>query len=160
VPGAGTTVTLVLPLTLAIIDGLLVGVGGDCYILPLSVVDENVEPREHSSATGNGRNLIEVRGDLVPFLHLGDFFGFTSQPTEQERMVIVRAQGQRLGLVVDRIIGTHQTVVQGLGRFYRSVAPVSGATILGDGQVALILDVHGLVREINRRQGLRSQSAA
>jgi two-component system chemotaxis sensor kinase CheA len=158
--GRGTSVTLLLPLTMAIIDGLLVGVGGDCYILPLSVVDENVEPQSQESATGNARNLIEVRDELVPFLHLGEFFGASVSPTGQERIVIVRAQGQRLGLVVDRIIGTHQTVVQGLGRFYRNVAPVSGATILGDGQVALILDVHGLVREISRRQALRSQPAA
>jgi len=159
-PGRGTSVTLVLPLTLAIIDGLLVGIGEDCYILPLSVVDENVELQSQVSATGNDRKLIDVRGELVPFLNLGEFFGAEPGVPGQERIVIVRAQGQRLGLVVDRIIGTHQTVVQGLGRFYRNVAPVSGATILGDGQVALILDVHGLVREISRRQVPRAQPAA
>jgi len=159
-PGRGTSVTLVLPLTLAIIDGLLVGIGEDCYILPLSVVDENVELESQASATGNDRQLIEVRGELVPFINLGGFFGTKPGVPGQERIVIVRAQGQRVGLVVDRIIGTHQTVVQGLGRFYRNVAPVSGATILGDGQVALILDVHGLVREISRRQVPRAQPAA
>lgn len=146
--GLGTAVILTLPLTLAIIDGLLVDVGRDSYIIPLSVVDENVEITGDECATGNGRTLISVRGELIPFARLRQVFDSDGTAPEVERVVIVRAHGQRMGLVVDRILGTHQTVVQSLGRFYRDATHVSGATILGDGQVALILDVAGLVRTI------------
>jgi len=157
--GVGTTVILTLPLTLAIIDGLLVDVGRDSYIIPLSVVDENVEITADECATGNGRTLISVRGELIPFARLRQVFESDGTAPEVERVVIVRAHGQRMGLVVDRILGTHQTVVQSLGRFYRDATHVSGATILGDGQVALILDVAGLVRTIETGKH-RSQLSA
>lgn len=157
--GLGTTVILTLPLTLAIIDGLLVDVGRDSYIIPLSVVDENVEITADECATGNGRTLISVRGELIPFARLRQVFESDGTAPEVERVVIVRAHGQRMGLVVDRILGTHQTVVQSLGRFYRDATHVSGATILGDGQVALILDVAGLVRTIETGKQ-RSQLSA
>jgi two-component system chemotaxis sensor kinase CheA len=149
--GEGTTVTLTLPLTLAIIEGLLVGLDDDCFILPLSIVDENLEISGDDCATGNARNLIALRGSLIPFVRLRELFGGGGARPAMERVVIVRAGDQRLGLVVDRIIGTHQTVVQSLGHFYRQTTHVSGATILGDGRVALILDVAGLVSTFQLR---------
>jgi len=149
--GHGTTITLTLPLTLAIIEGLLVGLDNDCFILPLSVIDENLELAAGDCPTGNARNLITLRGSLIPFVRLRELFGFAGARPSMERIVIVRAGDQRLGLVVDRILGTHQTVVQSLGHFYRQAAHVSGATILGDGQVALILDVAGLVSTFQLR---------
>lgn len=145
-PGRGTSVLLTLPLTLAIIDGLLLELGGENYILPMSVVNENVEVCDRECATGNGRNLISVRGDLIPYISLRELFDTPGQRPQIERIVIVQAGHERVGLVVDRIQGAHQTVIQSLGRFYRECPGFSGATILGEGQVALILDVAGLVR--------------
>ncbi len=144
-PGHGTRVTLTLPLTLAIIDGLLVEIDGDRFILPMSIVNENVELTAGECATGNGRNLVALRGELVPYLRLREIFCSSSKRPDIERIVIVNADTERVGLVVDRILGTHQTVIQSLGRFYRNVSIFSGATIMGDGKVALILDVAGLV---------------
>jgi len=145
VKGQGTRVTFTLPLTLAIIDGLVVEVAGDCFIIPLSSVMENVELSDAQSATGNGRNLISVRDELVPYLCLRELFGFSKERPPLERIVIVQDGASRIGLAVDRIHGTHQTVIQSLGRFYDSIPLISGATIMGDGKVALILDVAGLI---------------
>lgn len=144
-PGQGTRVTLTLPLTLAIIEGLLVELGPDCFIIPMSLVAENVELPRADRSRNNGRNVIAVRGELVPYLRLRELFDSASPELEIEKVVIVNHAGHRLGLVVDRVIGSHQTVIQSLGRFYRHVEIVSGATIMGDGRVALILDVARLV---------------
>ena len=145
-PGAGTSISLTLPLTLAIIDGLLVEIGGDQFIVPMSVVTENVELNRTQRASNNGRNVVAVRGDLVPYIRLREVFGIGGQEHEIEKIVIVRYEEQRVGLVVDRVLGSHQTVIQSLGSFYRNIDLVSGATIMGDGRVALIVDVAGLVR--------------
>jgi two-component system chemotaxis sensor kinase CheA len=145
-PGAGTSISLTLPLTLAIIDGLLVEIGGDQFIVPMSVVTENVELNRTQRASNNGRNVVAVRGDLVPYIRLREVFGIEGQEHEIEKIVIVRYEEQRVGLVVDRVLGSHQTVIQSLGSFYRNIDLVSGATIMGDGRVALIVDVAGLVR--------------
>jgi len=144
--GAGTTVALSLPLTLAIIEGQLVSIGGDQFIIPMSTVAENVELEAAERTTRNGRNLIPVRGELIPYIRLRDLFEIRGQPPEIEKIVIVYHEGQRVGLVVDRVLGSHQTVIQSLGRFYRNIEVASGATIMGDGRVALILDLAGLVR--------------
>jgi two-component system chemotaxis sensor kinase CheA len=144
--GQGTTISLTLPLTLAIIDGLLVEIGRDQFIVPMSVVTENVELRRADRARNNGRNLVAVRGEQVPYIHLRELFGQEEGEPEIEKIVIVRHEDQRVGLVVDRVLGSHQTVIQSLGRFYRGVEVLSGATIMGDGRVALILDLGGLVR--------------
>lgn len=157
--GVGTCVELTLPLTLAIIEGLLVSVGDDYYILPLSVVEENCERYANESATGNKRNLITLRGDLIPFLSLREVFETGETGPSIERIVVVRIHGQRLGLVVDRILGSHQTVVQSLGHFYKDTPYVSGATILGDGRAALILNTAGLLAQHNLQDSpLRQKS--
>jgi two-component system, chemotaxis family, sensor kinase CheA len=145
-PGSGTTITLTLPLTLAIIDGLLVEVGPDQFILPMAAVLENVEITQLQRLRNNSRNAIAVRGELVPYLRLRETFGTDSASPEIEKVVVVRHGADRVGLVVDRVVGSHQTVIQSLGRFYRQIELVSGATIMGDGRVALILDVAGLLR--------------
>jgi two-component system chemotaxis sensor kinase CheA len=149
-PGQGTTIALTLPLTLAIIDGLLIQVAGDQFIVPMSVVTENVELTRADRGRNNGRNVFAVRGELIPYIDLRAHFAIGGQPPEVEKIVIVRHQDQRVGLTVDRVLGSHQTVIQSLGRFYKGTEVVSGATITGDGRVALILDIAGLVRFASR----------
>jgi two-component system chemotaxis sensor kinase CheA len=144
--GCGTTITLTLPLTLAIIDGLLVEIETDQFIIPMSVVTENVELRRADRSRNNGRNVVAVRGELIPYIRLREAFGITGNGPEVEKVVVARDGNDRVGIVVDRVLGSHQTVIQPLGRFFRDVAFVSGATIMGDGRVALILDLRGLIR--------------
>jgi two-component system chemotaxis sensor kinase CheA len=157
--GEGTTVALSLPLTLAIIEGQLVEIDGDQFIIPMSTVAENVEIEASERTTRNGRNLIPVRGELIPYIRLRDLFEIRGQPPEIEKIVIVYHEGQRVGLVVDRVLGSHQTVIQSLGRFYRNIEVASGATIMGDGRVALILDLAGLVRTSGQPLGDRPAPA-
>jgi two-component system chemotaxis sensor kinase CheA len=144
--GTGTTITLKLPLTLAIIDGLLVKIGEAYFVLPLSAVDECVELTRKQVTDAHGRNLVSIRGELVPFIPLRKRFGIDGTPPEIEQIITTQIDGCRVGLVVDQVIGEHQTVIKPLGRVYRGVEEVSGATIMGDGKVALILDIGKLVR--------------
>ena len=139
--GMGTTIILKLPLTMAIIDGLLVKIGETHFILPLSAVDECVELSRKQVADAHGRNLVEIRGELVPYIPLRRRFGIDGEPPEIEQIVTTRIDGGRIGLVVDQVVGEHQTVIKPLGRMYRGVEEMSGATILGDGRVALIIDI-------------------
>lgn len=148
--GRGTTVSITLPLTLAIIEGLLVQVGSDQFIIPMSVVTENVELPREERARKNGRNLIAVRGDLVPYIDLRLAFNIGGEAPPVEKVVLVQYDADRVGLVVDRVLGTHQTVIQSLGKFFRNINVVSGATIMGDGRVALIVDIAVVVRHIDR----------
>jgi len=149
-PGQGTTISLTLPLTLAIIDGLLIQVADDQFIVPMSAVTENVELTRGDRGRNNGRNVFAVRGDLIPYIDLRSHFQIGGQTPETEKIVIVRHQDQRVGLTVDRVLGSHQTVIQSLGRFYKGTEVVSGATITGNGRVALILDIAGLVQFASR----------
>lgn len=152
--GTGTTITLHLPLTLAIIEGMLVRVGDGRYAIPLSVVEECLElPASEISSTAQ-RNFLDVRGELVPFLRLRDTFA-TSHPADLFQKVVIVGQGSaRVGLVVDQIIGNAQTVIKSLSRFHAGLGSFSGATILGDGNVALILDVASLLSSAQRDQRL------
>lgn len=150
-PGTGTTVTLTLPLTLAIIDGLLVEVAGDQFIVPMAVVTENVELPRAERSRNNGRNIVSVRGELVPYVRLRETFSINTPDLDIEKIVIARHGDDRVGVVVDRVLGSHQTVIQPLGRFYRGIELISGATIMGNGRVALILDLGGLVRVANEQ---------
>lgn len=155
--GRNTKIALHLPLTLAIIEGLIVQIGVDQFIIPMASVTENVELEKDQRAQKNGRNLVTVRGDLVPYIDLRETFRIDGEAPEIEKVVIVRQGDERVGLVVDRVLGTHQTVLQSLGRFFRNIDVVSGATIMGDGSVALILDVAAVVGFI-RRQSERALS--
>lgn len=144
--GAGTTITLRLPLTLAIIEGLLVRIGGEHFVMPLSFVKECVELMRGEAGNGGGRNIANVRGEIIPYIRLRDQFGMHGEAPEIQQIVITETNGDRLGFVVDTVIGGHQTVIKNLGRFYREAEGLSGATILGDGTVALILDVPRLAQ--------------
>lgn len=144
-PGSGSTMTLRLPLTLAIIDGMLVRVGNGRYTIPLAAVEECVELPEGIEANARGRNFLDIRGSLVPFLRLREVFG-TKAPLEPHQKVVIVSSGEgRVGLVVDQIIGNNQTVIKQLSKLHASLKSFSGATILGDGTVALILDTAHLV---------------
>ena len=144
--GKGCRISLTLPLTLAIIEGLLVQIGDDQFIVPMAAITENVELHRVQRTSNNGRNVVAVRGELVPYIDLRTVFGMAAAGPAIKKIVIVRHEDQRVGLVVDRVLGTHQTVIQSLGRFLRNVKVVSGATIMGDGRVALILDISAVVR--------------
>ncbi|MCL5776521.1 chemotaxis protein CheA [Limibaculum sp. FT325] len=146
VPGRGTTVTLRLPLTLAIIDSLLVRVGKGVFVLPLPSVMECVELPAAEAGRESGRSILKIRDQLVPFVEVGHLFGFETDPAREARIVIIAAEGKRVGLVVDDIIGQHQTVIKSLSAYHRDIAGLAGATILGDGSVALILDPPALVK--------------
>ena len=150
--GEGTRVSLTLPLTLAIIEGLLVKIGAAQFIIPMAAVTENVELHRVDRARHNGRNLHAVRGELVPYVDLRTMFTIDGERPAIEKVVVVQHEGERVGLVVDRVVGSHQTVIQSLGRFFRDIEVVSGATIMGDGRVALIIDVAAIVRRANRRR--------
>ncbi|HEX4068421.1 MAG TPA: chemotaxis protein CheA [Acidobacteriaceae bacterium] len=148
--GQGTTVTLRLPLTLAIIDGLLVTVGDGSYVLPLSSTLECIELTREDVAAANGKHVVYVRGEMVPYIRLRETFGVRTEAPRREQIMVVENDGGRCGLVVDRVLGDCQTVIRNLGSLYRHVQSVSGATILGDGTVALILDPQRLVQEAMR----------
>jgi two-component system chemotaxis sensor kinase CheA len=144
--GEGTTIVIRLPLTLAIIEGLEVTIAGEHFVLPLSHVVECVELHGRDGGGGEGRHLINVRGELVPYVRLREWFGMPGTPPPIEQTVISLVGNHRVGLVVDHVIGEHQTVIKTLGKIYRKAEGFSGATILGDGTVALILDIPRLVR--------------
>ena len=145
VPGEGTTATLRLPLTLAIIEGMLVRVGNGRYSIPLSAVEECVELPASADTGSRGRSFLDIRGQLVPFLRLREVFGTPGEPDSHQKVVIVSSGEGRVGLVVDQIIGNTQTVIKQLSKLHSGLETFSGATILGDGAVALILDTGHLV---------------
>jgi two-component system chemotaxis sensor kinase CheA len=144
VAGQGSTITLRLPLTLAIIEGLLIRVDQGRYIIPLSAVEECVELTP-SDDRARGLSFLNVRGDLVPFLRLRQLFAATGEPDRHQKIIITSTGESRVGLVVDQIIGSHQTVIKSLSKLHSDVTMFSGATILGDGSAALILDVPQLL---------------
>ncbi|MEW6264974.1 MAG: chemotaxis protein CheA [Thermodesulfobacteriota bacterium] len=146
--GLGTQVVLKLPLTLAIIDGLLVTVGGDFFVFPISDIEECVELTPADVAGSHGRRTVTVRRQLVPYLRLRERFSVTGRALDLEQVVICSVDGLRLGFVVDRVVGQYQTVIKSLGRLFTSVTDISGATILGDGSVALIIDVKRIIQNL------------
>jgi two-component system chemotaxis sensor kinase CheA len=157
-PGLGTSVTLRLPLTLAIIDGLLVAVGDACFVLPLACTLECIELSSADIERANGKHVADVRGEIVPYIRLREHFDILEKRPELEQIMVVETGEGRFGFVVDRVLGNCQTVIKTLGRVYRHVQAVSGATILGNGTVALILDPERLVQDALRAQ-LQNRSA-
>jgi len=140
-PGKGTTITVKIPLTLAIIESLLVKIGNDSFVMPLSLVDECVELTREDVKNSHGRNLADVRGQVIPYIPLRERFKTGGTPPPIEQIVITRINDTRVGFVVDSVVGEHQTVIKSLGRAYRNIRGLSGATVLGNGSVALILDL-------------------
>jgi two-component system chemotaxis sensor kinase CheA len=145
--GRGTTITVRLPLTLAIINGFQVAVGKSSFVLPLDSIEECVEfssEGEHSFAN--------LRGTVVPFIRLRDVFGTREPPSRRQSIVVVNHAGERTGLVVDALLGEFQTVIKPLGKLFRKADCVSGSSILANGEVALILDVAALVAQARARE--------
>jgi two-component system chemotaxis sensor kinase CheA len=158
-PGVGTKVTLRLPLTLAIIDGLLVSVGEAFFVLPLANTLECIELTREDVQRANGKHLANVRGELTPYICLRQQFDIRTRPPEIEQIMVVETEQGRYGFVVDQVLGNCQTVIKNLGRFYRHVQVVSGATILGNGTVALILDPERLAQDAVRLNSLGSRGS-
>ncbi len=145
--GIGTRMTVRLPLTLAILDGMSVGVGDQIYILPLSYVIESLQPKAGDVKTlSNQARVVQVRGEYLPVVVLHEMFGLKSAWTDftQGIMVVLDADGTKACLFVDALVGQHQVVIKSLEANYRRVNGISGATIMGDGHVALILDVSAI----------------
>ena len=156
--GRGTTIRLSLPLTLAIIEGLHVEIEGDRFIIPMTAVTENVELSRDERLANNGRNAIDVRGELIPYIPLRELFEIRGPERDPEMIVIVQTEGERLGLVVDRVIGSHQTVLQPMGPFYREIDLFTGTTIMGDGRVAMILNLAGILRYATQQRDSRNHA--
>lgn len=153
--GVGTRLTLRLPLTLAIVDGMQVAVGDQIFVLPLGDVIESMQPRPDDIEGVGGRpSLLRMRGEFVPIVELRSRFGVGGEqpPLTEAIAVLVEAEGRRVALVVDALIGQQQAVVKSLASNFRRVDGVAGATILGDGRVALILDAADIVRGLSRAQ--------
>jgi two-component system chemotaxis sensor kinase CheA len=143
---AGTIITLKLPLTLAIIDGLLVRIGEDFYVMPLAAVEECAEITRQEADLSRKCGMMQFRGEMFSYLSLRQQFNIHGESPALEQVVTVKNSGGRIGFGVDRVAGQHQTVIKNLGKVYRNVKGLSGATILGDGTVALILDVNMLTK--------------
>lgn len=160
VDGQGSTITLRIPLTLAIIDGLLVRVGEGRYVLPLAAVEECLELSSADDLRSRGRSLITLRDRLVPFVRLRDLFATGTPADPYQKIVVVSVGAERVGLVVDQIVGNHQTVIKSMSALHRDIGAFSGATILGDGHVALILDIGHLVEIAQPQEERRLVAAA
>jgi two-component system chemotaxis sensor kinase CheA len=145
--GAGTTVTVRLPLTLAMIDGFLVGLDKSTFVVPLDMIEECVE-----FTAAPGRDYTSLRGEVLPFVRMRDLFEVPGEPSGRQSIVVVRHAGKRTGLVVDTLLGEFQTVIKPLGKVFSHIRCISGSTILGTGEVALILDVPALVRQAQTNQ--------
>ncbi|TPQ24668.1 chemotaxis protein CheA [Methylomonas sp. HW2-6] len=145
--GVGTTMRIRLPLTLAIIDGFLVGVGKSSFVVPL---DRVVECVELTNDTGHN-DYMDLRGEVLPFIRLRSLFGINEQPPRRANVVVVDVAGAKTGLVVDRLLGEFQTVIKPLGKLFAHVQGLGGSTILGSGEVALILDVPVLVGSFEQK---------
>jgi two-component system, chemotaxis family, sensor kinase CheA len=159
--GTGTTIRILLPLTLAILDGMSVKVSGEVFILPLNAVMESLQPREEDlHPLAGGERVLEVRGEYLPLVELWKVFDVQGARTEatQGIVVILQTAGRRYALLVDQLIGQHQVVVKNLESNYRKVPGISAATILGDGSVALIVDVSAL-QGLNREQRMAHTAA-
>jgi two-component system chemotaxis sensor kinase CheA len=145
----GTTMTIRLPLTLAIIDGFMTKIGEQFYIIPLEMIVECIELNEQYKKEILENNYINLRGNILPLLDLREFFDTGKANTKRENIVIVTFGGNTIGLLVDELHGEFQTVIKPLGRVFRNVKGIGGSTILGSGQVAMILDVPMLMQFIN-----------
>ena len=156
--GEGTSVKINLPLTLAIIDGFMVQVGNSRYVIPLEMVIECANFSRENLNENDAYNFINLRGEVLPFLLLKDLFKEEGDLNEKANIIIVEYSGKRIGLVVDKLLGEFQTVIKPLGKLFRQLRWTIGATILGTGQVALILDVPTLIQNATREREKKKYS--
>ena len=145
----GTTIRIRLPLTLAIIDGFMMGVGSSAYIVPLDIVEECIELT--NSSTKIGQNYINLRGEILPYVRLREHFNDKAGSNSRENVVVVKYGNQKAGFVVDSLMGEYQTVIKPLGALFENLKGISGSTILGSGDVALILDTPELIQQAVRK---------
>ncbi len=151
-PGKGTRFNIRLPLTLAIIDGFLTRVGQHSYVIPLDMVDECMEFSVDSN-TYVDSNFINLRGEVLPYVRLGNLFKDTyvvsddDKKSEKENIIVTKCAGKKTGFIVNELLGEYQTVIKPLGEVFKSLKGISGSTILGDGEVAMIIDVPELVKQ-------------
>jgi len=146
--GVGTRMTVRLPLTLAILDGMSVAVGKETYVLPLNYIIESLQPETAQIRTlSEFGHVIQVRGEFLPVIRMHEVFGVQNAETDFMKglMIVVEASGTKVALFIDALLGQHQVVIKSLDTNFRRVQGISGATIMGDGQVALILDVSGVI---------------
>jgi len=149
--GKGTTITIRLPLTLAIIDGLMIKAGEEHYIIPLTLVEECVEFSQ--TMQSDRKRTISLRGEIVPYVRLREAFDIEGASPPIEQIVITRSGDERTGVAVDEVVGQLQTVIKSLGKIAGNVAGIAGATIRADGSLALIIDVPGLIQSIEHGAG-------
>jgi two-component system, chemotaxis family, sensor kinase CheA len=146
-PSAGTTITIRLPLTLAIIDGFIVGVGNETYVIPMSCITGCLELSDPAKQDPEPGGLINLRGEAVPYVRLRKLFDVTGLPPARESLVLVKHDAGHAGFAVDNLYGQGQVVIKPLGKLFSRLPGVSGSTVLGDGRVALVLDIPALIRE-------------
>ncbi|QTA83949.1 Histidine kinase, Hpt domain-containing [Desulfonema limicola] len=144
--GHGTNIEIALPLTLAIIDGLMIETGGNFFILPMGMVDKCIEIVYENNKNQGNRNIICIKKEVIPLIPLREIFEIPGKRPDIEQVVIIDAENFKAGIVTDRVIGDHQTVVKPLGKTFKNAEGLSGATFTGDGNIALILDIPGLIR--------------
>jgi two-component system chemotaxis sensor kinase CheA len=162
-PDKGTLVTIQLPLTLAIIDGFMVGAGKERYVIPLGMVEECVEMESNEWSLEENRHYVNLRGDVMPYLRLTEFFATPlekQQGKRRESLVVVRFGRNKAGFVVDELYGELQTVIKPLGKIFEHLKGISGATVLGSGEIALILDVQGLIDLAGGKTALKQAASA
>ena len=157
-PGEGTTFRIRLPLTLAIIDGFLIEVGESSLVVPLDMVVECLELSDSDRQSAETRRYLNLRGEVLPFIRLRELLAIEGEPARRENVVVVQFGGQKAGLVVDQLLGEFQTVIKPLGQVFRHLRGISGSTILGSGEVALILDVPALVQQAASRENEQTAS--
>ncbi|MDH5613048.1 MAG: chemotaxis protein CheA [Gammaproteobacteria bacterium] len=155
--GTGTVFTLRLPLTLAIIDGFLVKVGDSSYVVPLDMVVECFELSTDDRSNIKDHSYVNLRDEVLPLLRLRDVFDIHADASRRENIVVIKYAGQQAGLVVDALLGEFQTVIKPLGKLFERLSGISGSTILGHGEVALILDVPTLVQQMIKREEGRAR---
>lgn len=156
IPGLGTTFQLRLPLTLAIIDGFMVRVADSIFVIPLNLVTECLELPDQLDS-GKSSAFMSLRGEMLPFIFLNKVFNLTKKPVSRRSIIVVRYGQHRAGLVVDQVLGEFQTVIKPLGRLFEFMQGVSGSSILGSGDIALILDIPKLItKHTEKQQGTKS----
>lgn len=158
-PGQGTVVRIRLPLTLAIINGFLVGIDQSTYVIPLDMVQECIELDEQQRQSSRDTGYLDLRGEVLPLVHLRDHFSHEGPASRRQNVVVVRYAEHKAGLVVDDLLGEFQTVIKPLGKLFGALRGISGSTILGSGAVALILDVPVLLNQIVQLEARTAQAS-
>ncbi|WP_122455286.1 chemotaxis protein CheA [Pseudomonas viridiflava] len=157
-PGQGTIVRIRLPLTLAIINGFLVGIDQSTYVIPLDMVQECIELDEQDRQSSRDNGYLDLRGEVLPLVYLRDHFNHEGPPARRQNVVVVRYAEHKAGLVVDDLLGEFQTVIKPLGKLFGGLRGISGSTILGSGAVALILDIPALLNQIVQLEARSTQT--